>query len=662
MSQAMLTNVGRNKEAAALANGTPMQIAEIAWGDGERIPFGGETALLNEVGRKDVSNHGAVDGTPNAAFFEILLDEAEGPFVVREAGLFDVDGDMIAIALFDPPVNKPLDTVSALIRINVVFSNLENMVLPLAPYAAYVPSERVVSSGAGLTGGGDLSQNRTFAVDLATGAEMSAGTPNKVADAKRVLDLLGSMLAAKLDAADYTSADVLAKLKAVDGSGSGLNADLLDGLEAAFLRNAGNLNAGILPMARLSLASLAEAQSGERNDRVMTPLRVADAIAEHLNALLNGAPAALDTLKELADAIGENDSELAALVAQIGTKLDASAFTGASVLALLLAEDAPYVRHDEGGLLLNVAPGKQIYMNWSSDNRFLLAPRFADDSNWDWSREFWFDAVARMWGVDDAFHVKTLMGNPVIERFTRIDAKRDGASYKNAALILGSPRSDTEDGETVQGRGLLTALGQSTDTQAGPVWLASRSSGISADHSDDDIKGYNGFGIRLDANAMEVWRGGVMYMRLSSDGRLRIPEEAGGVQAFAGSAAPAGWLKCNGAAISRTAYADLFAVIGTTYGAGDGNSTFNIPDLRGEFLRGWDNGRGVDAGRALGSAQADELKAHTHDLDTTGMGGGYAGPNEGGLHSGTGKITPTEATGGSETRPRNIAMMFCIKY
>lgn len=72
---------------------------------------------------------------------------------------------------------------------------------------------------------------------------------------------------------------------------------------------------------------------------------------------------------------------------------------------------------------------------------------------------------------------------------------------------------------------------------------------------------------------------------------------------FAGSAASSGWLLCNGQAVSRTTYAALFAVIGTTYGVGNGTTTFNVPDLRGEFVRGLDNGRGVDAGRTIGSSQ-----------------------------------------------------------
>ena len=123
---------------------------------------------------------------------------------------------------------------------------------------------------------------------------------------------------------------------------------------------------------------------------------------------------------------------------------------------------------------------------------------------------------------------------------------------------------------------------------------------------------------------------------------------------------PTNFIKANGDAVSRTTYADLFTVIGTTYGAGDGSTTFNVPDLRGEFMRGWDDSRGIDTSRSFGSAQADELKAHTHTFSThynTGAGGV---PLQG-TSSPTGTVT-TSSTGGTETRPRNIALLACIKY
>lgn len=97
----------------------------------------------------------------------------------------------------------------------------------------------------------------------------------------------------------------------------------------------------------------------------------------------------------------------------------------------------------------------------------------------------------------------------------------------------------------------------------------------------------------------------------------------GAVMFFARSTAPSGWLKCNGAAISRSAYSGLFSAIGTTFGNGDGFTTFNVPDLRGEFVRGWDDSRGVDGGRAFGSYQSGMIQSHDH-TGSSGSAGSHA--------------------------------------
>lgn len=76
--------------------------------------------------------------------------------------------------------------------------------------------------------------------------------------------------------------------------------------------------------------------------------------------------------------------------------------------------------------------------------------------------------------------------------------------------------------------------------------------------------------------------------------------------------APAGWFLCNGAPISRTDFSGLFSIIQTTYGTGDGSTTFNLPDARGLILRGFDAGRGIDAGRVLGSYQEQDVMSHAH--------------------------------------------------
>jgi phage-related tail fiber protein len=137
---------------------------------------------------------------------------------------------------------------------------------------------------------------------------------------------------------------------------------------------------------------------------------------------------------------------------------------------------------------------------------------------------------------------------------------------------------------------------------------------------------------------------------------------------FAASSAPTGYLKANGAAVSRSTYAALFSAVGTTFGSGDGSTTFNVPDLRGEFLRGWDDSRGIDTSRSFGSAQTDELKSHLHAISSGAILNGYDLGASGALRSGSGGsgsnpgFYDTASTGGTETRPRNIALLACIKY
>lgn len=134
----------------------------------------------------------------------------------------------------------------------------------------------------------------------------------------------------------------------------------------------------------------------------------------------------------------------------------------------------------------------------------------------------------------------------------------------------------------------------------------------------------------------------------------------GGVTMFGGTVAPDGWFECDGRAVSRTTYADLFTAIGVLWGTGDGSTTFNIPDMRGYFPRGYDHGRGIDSGRALASVQADQNAAHTHTFvfSNDNSSGGANSPGHG---SNTNNTWTTASSGGTEARPKNIAVMFIIK-
>jgi len=158
----------------------------------------------------------------------------------------------------------------------------------------------------------------------------------------------------------------------------------------------------------------------------------------------------------------------------------------------------------------------------------------------------------------------------------------------------------------------------------------------------------------------------------------------GSVFAMATTTVPSGYLECNGALISRNTYASLFAVIGTTWGAGNGSTTFALPDTRGNFLRGWDNSAGVDSGRAFASTQGFAIENITGSVGpiseqfagnasgasdsalwksstnpNTGLTPGDPDGNEGGTLSFDASRSVTTST---ETRPRNIAMMYVIRY
>lgn len=137
----------------------------------------------------------------------------------------------------------------------------------------------------------------------------------------------------------------------------------------------------------------------------------------------------------------------------------------------------------------------------------------------------------------------------------------------------------------------------------------------------------------------------------------------GTVVPFAGTVVPAGWLLCNGGAISRTTYADLFAVIGNSWGAGDYTTTFNLPDMRGVFLRGVDGSAGNDpdastrtalhpggnTGNNIGSFQLDGLKSHNH-TGTTNTDAGHshtATSSSSGNHNHTFSVSNGGSSGGS---------------
>lgn len=124
---------------------------------------------------------------------------------------------------------------------------------------------------------------------------------------------------------------------------------------------------------------------------------------------------------------------------------------------------------------------------------------------------------------------------------------------------------------------------------------------------------------------------------------------------------PDGWAFAQGQALSRVEFPLLFSEWGTMHGAGDGSTTFNAPDMRGEFPRGFDAGRGVDPGRTLGSHQGDMIREHAHGNVPlfTPLGDSDRGTTTSAFSIDSVGLTAT--AGGAETRSRNVAVNFMFR-
>jgi microcystin-dependent protein len=150
---------------------------------------------------------------------------------------------------------------------------------------------------------------------------------------------------------------------------------------------------------------------------------------------------------------------------------------------------------------------------------------------------------------------------------------------------------------------------------------------------------------------------------------------AGAVMPFAMNSAPSGWLAADGTAVSRSAYATLFAAISTTHGVGDGSTTFNLPDLRGIFVRGSGSQdiSGITYNKTFAAKEGDAFQGHQHAVTHNAVyavaGNAYQGGNGAILNAATIQVgnPTTDGANGTprtavETRPANIALLYCIKF
>ncbi|MBM3106199.1 tail fiber protein [Pseudomonas sp. V1] len=392
-----------------------------------------------------------------------------------------------------------------------------------------------------------------------------------------------------------------------------------------------------------------------------------------IDAVIGAAPGALDTLVELAKALG-NDPNFATTIT--------NALAGKQPLDATLTALAA----------LSFVPNRMIYS--TGPDQFALAPLS--------------DYMRGLFAAADHAQARQTLGAAATSHTHAMADITGLAAALNAARGLNQGSTNIDPDAAVE-QVILTNHARTPN--AASYWHITTTfySTISATSNRGQIAvQYNGgSAVYARSSYQNVW---TEWTQLDNN------TPPGTVVYFPGANPPPGFIKANGALLNRTTYAALFAAIGVIGGAGDGRTTFNVPDLRGEFIRALDDGRGVDPGRLLGSVQTSQNASHTHNATisvsgehthsvvgtaaeggshthnlaraqnnsvgslsnrvTTAQGDGGTAIStavSGGAHvhavSGTAAVAGGHshsatilASGGNETRPRSVALLACIKY
>ncbi|MBL4754783.1 MAG: tail fiber protein [Flavobacteriales bacterium] len=248
--------------------------------------------------------------------------------------------------------------------------------------------------------------------------------------------------------------------------------------------------------------------------------------------------------------------------------------------------------------------------------------------------------------------LKIVSGTEINDEYNAIQIAVNSKANSNSPVLTGNPTTPTASA--------LTNTTQIASTQF-----------VTAANTAQSIVLSNAY-IAADVVVTEAFETADQVLQDNIDALDLIP--VGSVFAMPHSTLPEGFLVGDGSAVSRTTYSDLFALLGTVYGVGDGSTTFELPDYRAGFLRGLDSGKGVDTGRSLGTSQVDQANSieHFSVSQTTGTSvTGTATVPDNGTTSAL-KDFQFGDTGfrsrlsmkkyGRETRPLNQAVVFVIKY
>ncbi|MCD9569431.1 phage tail protein [Pseudomonas protegens] len=513
---AILTAVGEAKQANATALGTPWTFKEMAIGDAngtDPIPNRTQTKLINEWRRAPVNQVRTDPANPNIIITEQVIPPDVGGRWIREIGLLDADGDLVAVANCAPSF-KPLlaqgTGKTQVIRMNFIVANTAQIVLKIDPAVVLATRQYVDDS-----------------LVAALPPDKKAGTFHQVTIDKRGLVVSGGN---PTTLAGYGITDALTKPETTS------------------------------------------------------------AIQQAIANLVAAAPASLDTLKELADALG-NDPNFATTMtnALAGKAAKSTTLSGYGISDSYTA----------------------IQVNQLLSSKVSLG----------------------VYGLGGA--APDFPGND-------LNTKCDTTSwFRTTSGCLNCPPGANPQGSIVRHEVWTPGVVQQTFREhvTAREWHRAATS--------------NTFGAWVEV----------------------VSNMVGAIQAFACTNAPTGWLVADGSQVLRANYPALLAITNGAFGWGNGTTTFNLPDMRAEVIRGLDLGRGINAGRALGSIELDAMQGHGHFntnqvIGSSGGSGEFLSHNNGVSSSTSANriLAPADLAGfgavrvATETRMRNVALLYCIKY
>lgn len=626
---AILTNVGAAKLANANSLGLPWKLTALGVGDAngaDPVPSATQTRLINERRRAPL-NQLIVDPVNAAVIIaEQVIPADVGGWWIREIGLYDEDGDLVAVSNCAPSFKPVLSQGSGrtqIVRMNFVVSSTNNIVLKIDPAIVLATREYV-----GLS------------IDAVLPANKTPGTYRQVTIDKRGIVQAGTN---PTTLAGYGITDAL-RVGTTSSQRPSLSADRTGG-------DTGNGTGGALEV-REALAIEDASQGFEYAPRILFHWKSVAA-----RALAMGSTGGLFWGgQQVFTAADFNPATKADKATTLGGYGISDAYTQAQTNVLLAAKASLAGATFTGPVSV---PTPAV----GSNNKQAV------------NAEYVATAVAAL--VDAA--------PGALDTLAEL-AKALGNDPNFATTITNELAKKLKPGDFGVGGNAVDFPDNNLSNSVAPSGLYRTSTGA--------LNAPPGVTVQGSLVRQEVWNSGVVQQWFGEHITGRLWRRAcnsgawspswaeivmgieGAVVAFAMPTPPVGWVICNGAALSRTTYAALFARIGTTYGTGDGSTTFNVPDVRGKVVRAADLGSGVDPGRVFGSDQMDAFQDHGHintvhsayGASSAGSGGEYVGTGAPGTLQVSGRVLGAVALSGSsirtgnETRMKNIALLVCIKY